>query len=419
MAQRAIAWISWAGPWLVIALSVSSVIGSIGYFGSGKILGADFFTYLAASERLIDGEGLYLPTLLSGDATTTGAWQYLYPPLLAQLLIPLTPLPKEMAHLIYSIVSIALLSWAIASAWRIGGGKITYRGSIVAIAALLCFMPLYTALFNGNTGLLIGACVAASFTANPLIAGSIGGAIKVVPGALLAMVRRRDLTRNSVLAAVSVLAASALLAAGSWRTYLLEALPATLTNDDPIGQGGGPAALARLAGTIVHYSDQKLTDPVLIKALERIIDGEWTGYLSLDLLRFISTLEVPLRVGSLLLAALLLFAGLRAAHEVRRRHVAAAYLTVGSLLVPWTLWDHYLVAIFPLFFIGWALGDARARTMIALSGLLLTSPVTALVGAHAMAVPSMLLLLDGIRRTRLPETLPPKRPMPVEQRERR
>jgi hypothetical protein len=106
---------------------------------------------------------------------------------------------------------------------------------------------------------------------------------------------------------------------------------------------------------------------------------------------------------SLLLAATLLLLGILSAQDRRRRHLAAAYLTVGGILLPWTLWEHYLVVLFPIAAIAWRLGDARARASLVAGLLLLTPLTTSLFGPFLLLIPSMFLLLDGIRRTRLPE----------------
>ena len=393
--------IVWAAPIVFLAVSMVGLVVVINYFTDNPF-GYDFFAYQDAAARLSDGGSPYLPTLLNGTSSTVEEGAYLYPPLLAQLLVPLTALSDVAAYAIFSLVGLAAFVLASLLLWRHTGGHVTLIGVIFAGATLICLQPFYSTLLNGNLGFLLTACVSIAIIGSPLLAGVIGGLLKVVPGALLLMARPREISRRALLTAALIFSGSLLLSPTAWQTYLFTALPATIVNSDPVGDGGNLAALARRARTTAEIRSIEDT-PVTEAQQDLVRRAGWTRLLSSEALIWIGSLETPLRLVSLLLAAALLLLGILTAQDRRRRHLAAAYLTVGGILLPWTLWEHYLVVLFPIAAIAWRLGDARARVSLVAGLLLLTPLTTALFGPFLLLIPSMLLLLDGIRRTRLPE----------------
>ena len=393
--------IAWAAPIVFLAVSTVGLVSVINYFTVNPF-GYDFFAYQDAAVRLSDGGSPYLPTLLNGTSSTVEEGAYLYPPLLAQLLVPLTALSDVVAYAIFSLVGLVAFTLASLLLWRHTGGRVTPVGVIFAGAILICLQPFYSTLLNGNLGLLLTACVSLAIVGSPLLAGVIGGLLKVVPGALLLMTRPRDLSRRALLAVALIFSGSLLLSPAAWQTYLFTALPATIVNSDPVGDGGNLAALARRARTTAEIRSINNT-PITEAQRDLVRRAGWTRPLPSEVLIWIGSLETPLRLVSLLLAAILLPLGVRTAQDRRRRHLAAAYLTVGGLLLPWTLWEHYLVVLFPIVAIAWRLGDTRARVSLVAGLLLLTPLATALFGPFLCLIPSMFLLLDGIRRTQLPE----------------
>jgi hypothetical protein len=306
------------------------------------------------------------------------------------------------AYAIFSLFGLVAFTLASLLLWRHTGGRVTLIGVIFAGALLICLQPFYATLLNGNLGLLLTACVSLAIIGSPLLAGAIGGLLKVVPGTLLLMTRPQDLSRRALLAVALIFSGSFILSPAAWQTYLFTALPATIVNSDPVGDGGNLAALARRARTTAEIRSIEDT-PVTEAQQELVRRAGWTRLLSSEALIWIGSLETPLRLVSLLLAAALLLLGILSAQDRRRRHLAAAYLTVGGILLPWTLWEHYLVVLFPIAAIAWRLGDARARASLVAGLLLLTPLTTSLFGPFLLLIPSMFLLLDGIRRTRLPE----------------
>jgi hypothetical protein len=404
----------WAAFPLACSLALTAIVTTLVSFLSGLSgEGHDFYAYLEAARRLSNGANPYLETLLSGAATTTSYGEYLYPPLFAQLLLAIAWLPDTLdrvAFVAYTALSLLALAAGIALGWRFSGGRLTLAGALLGAGAVLAYIPVVAAMGTGNIGPALAAIAAIAIVGHPLLAGMLGGLIKVLPGILWLAVKPRTLRRRETLVVLAIALVSLLLSPEAWRTYLFEALPATMRTDDPIGLGGAPAALARLAGTLADLRDSggeallaSLRETHDLAIIARVETTPWR-VLPVELLRSIALLEVPLRVASLMLAGLLIVAGARVASDPRRPHVAVALLLGGSLLVPWTLWDHYLVVLLPSAFIAWRVGSPFVRRELALGWLLGTGAGWALLGAYLMIPVSMLLLLDGIRRTRLPES---------------
>jgi hypothetical protein len=380
----------------------------IGLSGEGH----DFYAYLDASRRLAAGTSPYLADLLSGTATTTAYGQYLYPPLLAQLLLPvasLVAIERQVLFVCYTALSLTSLFAGIFFAWRFAGGRVTVSGSLLVGGTVLVYIPVVAAMGTGNIGPLLAALTGLAIIGRPLLAGALGGLIKVLPGIIWLTIRSSSLRRREAVIVFAIACISLLASPEAWRTYIFEALPATMRTNDPIGLGGAPAAIARLAGTLADLRDTggellraSLRETHDLAIIERVEATPWR-LLPIELLRVIASLEGVLRAASLALAGLLIVAGARIASDPRRPHVAVALLLGGSLFVPWTLWDHYLVVLLPSAFVAWRVGSPLARRELALGWLLGTGVGWALLGAYLMIPVSMLLLLDGIRRTRLPE----------------
>lgn len=397
---------SWAAPIIFIAASIAAlVVVATSLITTDTPIGNDFYAYRDAAERLHSGGSPYLYDLLNGASSTADPGAYLYPPFLAQLLVPFLALSRDVGYLAFTLLGLTVFALSILFVVQGTGGRVTIRGALLCGSTALWLIPFHSVLYNGNLGLFLGACVALSIIGSPLLAGVVGGLLKVVPGALVLMARPRDISRRTMLAVILILSASVLLSPSAWQTYLFKALPATIVNNDPVGDGGNLAALARRAGTVAELrSNEGAAETAAEQGIVR--QAGWTKFLPSEVLRWLGSVERPLRLAGLLLAAALLLLGLLATRDPRRRHVAAAYLTVGGILLPWTIWEHYLVILFPIAVVAWRLGDMRARWSI-IAGLLLLTPFALLAfGPLFCLIPSMLLLLNGIRQTRLPEAPP-------------
>jgi hypothetical protein len=107
-----------------------------------RVDGYDFTSYLNSARALAEGRSPYgLPT----------PWPYVYPMLLAFLLIPLTPLPYGAAVLTWFAVSLAALAVTV---------RASTDGTVVPIGATLVvtFAIVQSTLLNGQVNLLVVLC---------------------------------------------------------------------------------------------------------------------------------------------------------------------------------------------------------------------------------------------------------------------
>ena len=127
---------------LFLGVASSSFLGSHGF-------GFDFYCYYAAAERLVRGEGLYLPQNVSGPFAHGAPAVYVYAPPLAVFLVPLASLPFQAAAVVWLLVRLALLGAACAlmpvARW--------IRLAVFGVAAFSA--PLLVDLNLGNVSLIV------------------------------------------------------------------------------------------------------------------------------------------------------------------------------------------------------------------------------------------------------------------------
>jgi hypothetical protein len=85
--------------------------------------GIDFGAYYLAAERVVQGEALYPPAFLDGPISAQGADQYLYPPLVAQVLAPVTALSRSSAEMLWLLLQAAAVFAALWVGTGIGGAR--------------------------------------------------------------------------------------------------------------------------------------------------------------------------------------------------------------------------------------------------------------------------------------------------------
>lgn len=79
----------------------------------------DFGVYLHAAHLMRSGENIYAtPTHPVAD----GGLFYIYPPLLAFLFIPLSYLPENLSIVLWTVLNVALIAWAVPAAFEILSG---------------------------------------------------------------------------------------------------------------------------------------------------------------------------------------------------------------------------------------------------------------------------------------------------------
>jgi hypothetical protein len=111
----------------------------------------DFEVYYGAAERVLHGQPLYFGPQLDGPFDI---WCqcFLYPPFLAQALVPLTILPLSLAKVVWFALMTAA---ALASTWLatgIGGASRSIERALWCSAATLLFLRSDPAVLAGPTG---------------------------------------------------------------------------------------------------------------------------------------------------------------------------------------------------------------------------------------------------------------------------
>ena len=103
---------------LVLALTVTCL-------SSAKLIRApfahgDFGVYLNAAHLLVAGQNIYAtPT----HPVEQGGLFYIYPPLLALLLVPLTYIPVNVSIVLWTAFNVYLVAWAVPAAYQIVSGE--------------------------------------------------------------------------------------------------------------------------------------------------------------------------------------------------------------------------------------------------------------------------------------------------------
>ena len=120
---------------ILIAIGISHVVFAIRDWPLG-----DMDVYLAAAERLRDGDALYV----AGDVAVNSYW---YAPWYAVAWIPLTYLPRELVAIGWSAVLLAATAAVSATLWSYGG-----RGRMLA---LLVGPALFAVSAGGNVQALM------------------------------------------------------------------------------------------------------------------------------------------------------------------------------------------------------------------------------------------------------------------------
>lgn len=161
--------------------------------------GSDFAIYLAAANALRHDPHATIYSIATlanthaayGGCAPRAGWGYLYQPLLALALEPLTLLPCGAATLLWLALNIGVLLWCIA--WLVRWMSRTHGpGAALATAALCALaLPVYEGLYYGQTHILILAiCLGAVslMRRRPRWAGALlalGAFLKYLPALLL------------------------------------------------------------------------------------------------------------------------------------------------------------------------------------------------------------------------------------------
>lgn len=253
---------------------------------------------------------------------------YLYPPLTAQLALPLTLLPVREAGTLWLIpTSLAY----VGSALLLGRVSAMPYGSGLALLLLLLFVPMLTTLHAGQVnGFVLLALVVAVWglqKGNAWLAGlgvAVGAMLKLVPIVLIGYFFMRKLWQATVIAVGAIV----VLMLSSYLTFPPNTVPSYLASFFAVGQ----------PGELIPFVPNQSLNGLLSRSLGGILPAQ-----DLYRLYLLGALAVVLITAVYLWPIRNL--------PAQWRFEVGAVLCAVTLITPYT-WYHQLVLVFiPLFFV--------------------------------------------------------------------
>jgi hypothetical protein len=229
---------------------------------------SDEHAYWLAARRLIDGVPLYDPS-----ATIVTPFAYLYPPPLAQALVPIAAVvPAWLFSLGWTVLMGASLFWL--------AGK-----DVLRALALIAFPPVAVEFWFRNVHLFLAVLVVLGLR-RTASAFSVGAAIKVSPVLGIPYVALRGRWRDAGIAClvgIVMLLASIALSPDAWRAYIDFALSV-----DPLQQSSFvavPLPVRGIVGVVLALVaarfPRSIGDPLLVVAVTVALPSLWFTGLSL------------------------------------------------------------------------------------------------------------------------------------------
>lgn len=229
---------------------------------------SDEYAYWLAARRIIEGQPLYDPA-----ATIVTPFAYLYPPPLAQALVP---------------VAAVVPGWLFSAGWTVlmGAALFWLAGrDVIRALALIAFPPVAIEFWFRNVHLFLAVLVvlglrhAASWFA-------VGAAIKVSPILGIPYLAFRGGWRDALVAGLvglGLLVISVLLSPDAWRAYVDFAVSV-----DPLQQSSFVAiplpvrvAIGVALAAVATRAPQRIGDPLLVVAVTVALPSLWVTGLSL------------------------------------------------------------------------------------------------------------------------------------------
>jgi hypothetical protein len=165
----------------------------------------DEHAYWLAGQRLLNGAALYDP-----NATSITPYAYWYPPVVAQVVAPISAVVSSEAFSWgWTAVLVVCLIW-------LAGGK-----PLVALA-LVAYVPVATELGFRNVHLILAVLIVLAIRRWPVLF-AIGAAIKIAPGLGIVYLAARGRWRDAVIASVVglvILVVSVALAPRAWADFV-------------------------------------------------------------------------------------------------------------------------------------------------------------------------------------------------------
>jgi hypothetical protein len=253
--------------WLILAAAIGAsllLVVAVARWGAPS----DEHAYWLAARRLFEGHPLYDPTV-----TIITPFAYLYPPPLAQVLVPVVAVVPDW---LFSVGWTVLMGLALF--WLAG------RDALRALA-LIAFPPVAVEFWFRNVHLFLAVLVVLGLRrASGWFA--VGAAIKVSPVLGIPYLAVRGRWREAAIAAgvgLAMLVASVLISPDAWRAYLDFVLSTNPLQQSsfvavplPI-RGAAGILLALIAGRL----PRRVGDPLLVVAVTLALPSLWFTGLSL------------------------------------------------------------------------------------------------------------------------------------------
>lgn len=228
---------------------------------------SDEHAYWLAARRLADGLPLYDP-----GATSVTPYAYWYPPVLAQVLVPVAlVLPELWFTAAWTLLMLGCLLW------------LAGRNVLVALA-LVAFPPVAVEFSFRNIHLVLAVLLVLAVRRSWLI--PVGAAAKLAPGLALAWLAGRGRWRDAgvaVAAGVAILVASVVISPSAWADWVSIALargPGDVASFLPI-----PFVARALAGLALALVAGRVRSPwgevLLVVAVTLALPTLWFTALSL------------------------------------------------------------------------------------------------------------------------------------------
>lgn len=253
--------------WLIAAAAIGAsllLVVALARWGAPS----DEHAYWLAARRLIDGQPLYDPTV-----TIVTPFAYLYPPPLAQALVPIVAVVPD---------------WLFSAGWTVLMGLALFwlaGRDVLRALALVAFPPVAVEFWFRNLHLFLAVMVVLGVRH---AAGwfAAGAAIKVSPVLGLPFLALRGRWRDAGIAAgigLAMLVASVAVSPDAWRTYLDFVL-----STDPMQQSAFVAvplpiraAAGLLLAMVAARMPRHVGDPLLVVAVTLALPSLWFTGLSL------------------------------------------------------------------------------------------------------------------------------------------
>ena len=295
--------------------------------------GLDLTAYTEGAKRLLATGSPYSAAIHLGpiEHTMTNVPEaYLYPPLLAQLFVPFTPVPHALLAIGWALAQGIALAWIMIVLTRRSFPGQGHRITVVVLLATAAFFPTQIAIYGGNISAWIAVLAGFTLLEQRRISGTaavLSSFLKASPAAIGvgALLDRRS-RRPALYSAVTVAVVSIALSPFAWLDWL-QVLPSLAA----MGAGEFRFNLAP-ANVMMHAGF-----------------GAWVAM----------SLAVPA-----------LFMGLTAWNALRGRTLQWVTAATGVYLTATaTSWLQYFVVLAPIAVVAWPGATVRLRGAMILTWL--------------------------------------------------